>query len=220
MKSEIANRKSEIEAHYLPRIAAARAAAEERRDEAWLDVPHDLCGLPTRAMTLADYLALHAAGNAHLCDHPEPANAAAFWALHDGVLLWRLSLDYQPATEARAKFAQRLRAADIGAMHEAIIVYIRDLFADRPKNIQREDEKAHAPIVLPASFAACWIHDFGQAYGWPPTTTLAMPLPQIFQLRQLLKFEATLKAGQRPMPTDEADVLAARCFAEIAALEP
>lgn len=212
-----------IEAHYLPLIAAARTAAEERRDEAWLDVPHEICGLPTRAMTLSDYLALHAAGNAYLTavDEPDlPAARRNFWALHSGILLWRLSPEYRPCAKARDTFIKkRLVGRDIPTVRLGVEAFIREMFADRVRPVKVEARADHAPLTVPASFAACWIHDLATAYGWTDAHILALSLPRIFQLRQLLLIESRLKNGGKVLPSgDEADRLAAAAFSEIAAL--
>ncbi len=216
-----------IEARYLPLIAAARAAAEERRDAAWLgELPHTLCGFPVRPLTLGDLIALRLSDNAFVCAVPppaDPAEASAFWAAHACVVLWRLSPDYSPAPAARAAFLSRpaLRALDGLALHAAVEAFLRDTFADRPQPVVTGDSAPAVPPTVAASFAACWIHELAEAYGWPPATVLALPLAQIFQLRQLLRLSATLAAGQKPLPAgDEADRLAAAAFAEIAALQP
>lgn len=221
----VAERKTpaEVEAHYLPRIAAARAAEDARRDEAWLGLALPLCGVPARPMSLADFLALRLAGNAHVCANIEPAegeNMEAFWARHDGVFLWRISPDYRPSASALAAFIERhqIYRLDLGRLHHEIDDYLRVTFADRIKPVRVEGQ-AHAPLSVAASFAACWIHDFSSAYGWTAPEVLDLPLAQIFQLRHLMLLEATIKAGKRPFPAgDESDQLAAQCFAEIAAL--
>jgi hypothetical protein len=219
---------AEIDAHYLPKITAAKAKAEERRDAAWLAIPAAICGVPVRPMTLADYLALHLAGNAHVCANAGPGEvegSAAFWAMHDGIFLWRISVAYAPSAEAREAFMARhqVAAIDLIELHAAIADYLRAIFADRPAPPATTStaENDQVPLSIAASFAACWIHDFAAAYGWIDEHVLAMPLPRIFQLRHLLRVDADLKAGRRPRPAgDEADSLAAAAFAEIAALAP
>lgn len=215
---------AEIEAHYLPLIAQARAEAGARRDAAWIAFPRTLAGIPVRTMTLEDYLALFLAGNAHLCAVEPPADEAealAWWAAHDGVFLWRLSPEYAPDPAARDRWIARYQVAslDLARLHPEILDYLRELFADRPRPVIVHDA-ARVPPSIAASFAACWIHDFAAAYGWSDTHTLAMPLPRIFQLRNLQRLEAALRAKQSPPPAaDEADELAAACFAEIVALQ-
>jgi hypothetical protein len=215
----------EIEARYLPQIAAARAAAEERRDLAWLpEYPQHLCGFPIRPLSLSDFLALRLAGNAYVCAVPPPADpvdAAAFWAAHAVVVLWRLSPDYSPSPAAREAFLRRpaLLALDGLALHAAVEEFLRETFADRPLPVKKVGGADVVPPTVAASFAACWIHELAEAYGWPPATVLALPLAQIFQIRQLLRLSATLAAGKTPLPAgDEADRLEAAAFAEIAAL--
>lgn len=211
----------EIESRYLPQIAAARAAAEERRDEAWLpEVPHTVAGVPVRALTPRDYLTLVAIGNAYLAPVAPPAEPAA-WHAHSAQFLWVLSADYRPGDGAAARrwSAKHIRPLDPLAVHTAIEEYLQLMFADRPRPVETEADAAAAPLTVPASWLACWVHEFAQAYGWSPAEVLALSFPQIFQLRQLLRFEASLKRGERPPPAgDEADLLAAACFAEIAAL--
>ncbi len=213
-----------IEAHYLPLIAQARTAAESRRDEAWLDVPHPICGLAVRALTLADFLALRAAGNAHFTaaatPPAEPLAAARFWSAHHAQLLWWLCPAYRPGASAERErwILDRIAPLPFEKLHAEVMAYLAATFADCPAPVQAEGASA-APASLGASFAACWVHDFSAAYGWPPAVILGLPLAQIFQLLHLQRHDALLKTGRTPAPSgDEADRLAAAAFSEIAAL--
>ncbi len=215
-----------IDAHYLPLMAAAAQTAAERRDGAWLfQLERTVCGVPVRAMTLADLIALRLSGNAHVTPLQPAAeeDPVAFWAKHSCIFLWRISCGYRASREALVDWQRRhdIAGLDFEVLHREITAYIAEAFADWPRPLKVEGESSPVSGRLGVGFAACWIHDFAQAYGWTAAETLALPLPALFQLRRLLQVEADIKAGRDPLPVgDEVDRLAAAAFAEIEALSP
>ncbi len=206
-----------IKAEYGLKIAAAAATATAERDAAYVDAPFTVCDIKLRAMTLPDYCALLAAGNAHVTRVERPEGQAAglkFWALHDGVFLWRMSVGYRPDRAARDGFVARLVRLPFAELHEGIGDYLRDTFASAPRAGSPAGEDP-----LKVSFAAVLTHRLATAYGWSRAEIDATPLKVIFQQLRIIRAEERLKAGKTPLPVaDASNAIIAEMLRKIDAL--
>lgn len=204
----------QIQAEYAPRLAAAAARdvaamaeADTRRIGAVLDVPHEVCGIPLRAMTLVDYSALIVAKNPHVCAIPEPEDEDArrsFWASNNLALLWLLSPDYvagdPPAVEAFA-----IKHADLSLLEVTIGIaeYLADTFADAPRPRGGEEGEMKRPDPVRAGFPVYWLHRIACTYGWTREEIRALPLKELFQHLSIIEAEALMKtSGRLPPFTD------------------
>jgi hypothetical protein len=210
----------EIEASYAARIREAYERALTTRDEAFVDAPFSVCGIPLRAMSLTAYLHLIAAGNAYVTSALAPeddAEALRFWAAHNAQFLWVLCEYYKAGdTKARDAFVRDSVAfAPFEAITTGIRDYLQETFFDAPRKIT-DPSAAPTHDPLRVSFAAVQIHRLASTYGWSLAEILAAPLKQTFQLLRLIRFEEQVKSGKTGLgTTDESDHLWAEMLQEI-----
>ncbi|HSV73459.1 MAG TPA: hypothetical protein VLH79_06845 [Chthonomonadales bacterium] len=189
-----------LEAEYSGRMREAAAAATARRDAAHLDAPYRVAGLPVRPMTLVDYLALIAAGNAYVTAQSAPTaerERAAFWSLHLAQALWLLSPEFAPgAAAARDAFLVRLGALPQDRVSADWGDYLHEMFADAPGS-PTEETADPPPDPLGVSFAAHWVSALATQYHWSRAEIRAVPLPELFQYLRLV---AAAEAGRTGRP--------------------
>ena len=223
------NRVESITAAYAPRIAAAaqrdavnHAADNSRRDAALVEAPEMVCGIPLRALTLPDYLALIVAGNAHVTPAPVPEDPVAqirFWAAHSYALVWLVSPSYRADPAARDAFVAT-HAARLN--HEALLAglrdYLRGTFADAPRASSETTPGAiPPPDPIGCSFALHWQHRIAAAYHWSREEIRRLPLKEMFQILRLIEAERKAKQGEllRAPLSGEADRLWAEMLRHI-----
>jgi len=205
----------QIQAEYAPKLRAAadrdlaaHAESDTRRVGAILDVPHDVCGIPLRAMTMVDYAALVVAGNAHATPTPQPeadADRLKFWASHNLVFLWLLSPDFVAGdAKARDKFVSRKAHLSLLDVAHGISEYLRDTFADAPRS-QRVAGEVESPDPIKAGFPIHWQHRLASNYGWTRAEIRALPLKELFQHLNLIEAEAAMKNAGRLLPNVEGE---------------
>jgi hypothetical protein len=205
----------QIQADYAPRLAAAAARdvaamaeADNRRVGAVLEVPHDVCGIPLRAMTLVDYAALIVSGNAHATPAQEPESdedRLAFWASHNLAFLWLLSPDYVGGKpKVRDKFISRHAHLPLLEVARGINEYLADTFADAPRKSHDEDDAqpgTSKPLnPIRAGFPIHWQHRIAMNYGWTRAEIRSVPLKELFQHLSLIEAEAAIRNTGRLQP--------------------
>lgn len=224
-----------IQADYAPRLAEAAARDESRRaeraesrDAALIQVPHTICGLTTRVMTLDDYLTLSVLGNANVTDVPEPEDPSqlrAFWSQHHAQFLWWLSPDYRHADPAaRERFiVERLAGLPLADVEVGVTEYLREIFADAPRAAPAAPAATRPPAhAFSVSFAVHWIARIAERFHWSRAEIRALPLPELFQYLNLITAARILEnRGKLPPALDgEEDRLWAEMLAKINALNP
>lgn len=199
---------AQVEAEYAPKIAAAALAVRRRRDAGFLDAPFSVHGLVVRPMSLADYIALRAAGNAHVCHEPAPEGVTEdkFWALHDAALLWTLSADFTPVDAAREAFVASLAAMPYEDLHTAVLVYLEETFADSPWQGGKGKPGAGGDDPFRISIFAHWLAEVAAVVPWSRAELRALPLTEFFQYLRLARANAAIARKERPKPpSDEID---------------
>ncbi len=150
------------------------------RDEAFLGLTSDICGLPCVPMNARHFIALDLIGSPLLAAEPldvsTPADVAVF--------LWLLSPDYSPTARFRRwRFVRRCRSLPFVQAVCEIQAFIRDTFQDAPPAGPSQDA---GPAYY--SHAVNFVHVFASAYGWSEEAILTMPLRRAFQyMRRLTK---------------------------------
>lgn len=151
----------------------------------WLGIVPDLCGSPVRPLTLRHVLELMLAGNAFFT-----GRRALLADVFD--FLWRLhpaffrpgSVDRFFDWPSRERLVRRVRTIDLRAAEHEIFAYIQEAYADRPGD-DGEPDGAQPKLLIPhANLVDALIEWFAAMYGWEPSTTLGMPVAQLFQLRR------------------------------------
>lgn len=195
---------AEIKADYAARISAADRAGTARRDTAWLDVPHVVAGVPLRAMTMADWMLLRAAGNAHVCADvtcEPPETLERFLVRHDTMLMWVVSPGFCPDAKKRIKFLTDLMAKPWAEVRAGLKAYLDETFAECPRRPKNAPPPQPDPLHVGAP--AHWVHALGTAYGWSREQALACPLKQGFQVMRLIRADMRAKAGKETHYLDD-----------------
>lgn len=225
MRRETAEAIAAIQNDYAGKIETATAAERDRRDAALIDVPFLVCGIPLRAMTLPDYLALIAAGNAHVSDVQVPredGKIRPFWAAHNAQLIWLLSPEFVANNEkARDRFVIKTVARlDFVELCEGISEYLREMFADAPRGRPREDGEPVPHDAYGVSFGVHWIARIVKRFPWSRAEVRALPLPELFQYLRFITAEEMIENGKTPMGAGgtSADRLWAEMLGKINAL--
>lgn len=196
-----------IEAEYDAKIHAAQRATAERLDAAWVDVPFEVCGLPIRRMTLADYATLTVVGNAHVTyvTPPEEEKARrAFWAVHNAQLLWYLSPEFSPERRARESYLASVGAIDFRRLDADVGEFIFEMFADAPRaSGSIEAGEVHVDPVG-VSFMTHWVGRLARRFPWSRAEILALSLPEVWQYLRLIRAEKLREDGEAIVATDDA----------------
>lgn len=207
----------QIQAEYAPLFAAAaerdaarREADELRRTSAFIEAPHEVCGIPLRAMTLPDYVALIEARNAHVSRVEEPEEPEAlvrFWRPHNLAFLWLLSPDFRAGDrKALAAFTARYAHITYTDAMLGITEYLHETFADAPRAAKVDADGPPPPDPIGASFAAHWSHRLAKAYGWSRSEIRALPLKELFQHLRLIDADRLREAGRGLPPRLDGEV--------------
>lgn len=174
-------------------------------------------------MCIPDFLALIAAGNAHVTGElpPEGEDLAAYWAVHNAHFMWVLSPGFSTKKADRDRFISRLAGLSFDQVCADLDDYIRETFADAPRARQSADGEASkraSPVRV--SFAAFWIYRLASRMHWSREEILSMPLRQIFQFLRIVDADDAIAAGKSPVRlSDEVDHLWGEYLAKLNALD-
>ena len=170
----------------IPGYREAVKRESDIRDEAFLGLTVDICGLSCVPMSARHFVALDLIGSPLLAAEPlayaTPADVAVF--------LWLLSPGYSPHARIRRwRFIRRCRPLPFVQAVCEIQAFIRDTFQDAPP-------ADTCPDAGPAyySHAVNFVHTFASAYGWSEEAILTMPLRRAFQYMRRLTKQANPKA--------------------------
>jgi hypothetical protein len=165
----------------IPGYAKALALEEELRGFAFLDLPQAVCGVPLKAPTLRQAIALiNIRSPFFVGGRKGGADVAAF--------LWFLSPGYNPADRpARAKFLHRIARKRLGTCIRQIDRFLDDVMLDAPPT---QEGPRTTPFV---NFAARLVETFAVEYGWSESAVLDLPLPRLFQYLRLIELRRNPK---------------------------
>lgn len=153
----------------IPGLSEAIAAENGSRDEAWLNLPDDICGIEVSQMTPFHLLLLEGAGNCFVTGSPvTPEGVAQF--------LWILSPDFCLDAKKRNNFIRKVGQVPYQQTVRDIGSFIATTFQDAPASSGFGNER---PL---ASFVAYYVYIFASDFGWKPEDIVKMPLRQIYQL--------------------------------------
>jgi len=161
----------------IPGYQEAVAYESEKRQEAWLGLEPDLCGLPVAPLTLRKILYLNLAGNPFITGEGQATT------YHVAEFLWVVSQTFQPAhLKARKRFFRRIRKMEIPLAIEGIDDYLAAAFFDSDPGA--DTPQRSAPKV---DWISNCIHLFASNYGWSAERVLDLPYRQITQLNRCLR---------------------------------
>lgn len=152
----------------IPGYARALAQEEKDRDYAFLDLPHQVCGVSLKALTLRQTIALINIGSPWLCGGRKGAADVAKF-------LWFLSPGYAPADKtARAQFLQKIARKRLDTCIKKIDAFMKLIWMDAPP-------KVGSPKRAFSSSAAALVDRLAREYGWSKAAIMEEPMPCLFQ---------------------------------------
>ena len=169
-----------MDLHEIPGYSEALAEEREMRARVCIGVPHDVCGVALRPMTLQDFVNMQALRS--------PFVSGGFIRRMDCLqLICYMRTDYVMPTDSwlgrwKAKrrnsvVLRKLRSTTTGELIGGINNYMDTMFLDSPASSSGGVESA--PI---ASSTASIIDQLGYSYGWSIDEMMTVELPLIFQL--------------------------------------
>ena len=169
-----------MDLHEIPGYDEALAEEREMRARVCIGVPHDVCGVALRPMTLQDFVNLQALRS--------PFVSGGFIRRMDCMqLVCYMRADYVAPSNnwlgrwlgkrRNSAVLRRLRTMSTSEIIGQINNYMDTMFLDSPASSSGGVESA--PI---ASSTASIIDQLGSSYGWSIGEMMAVELPLIFQL--------------------------------------
>lgn len=153
---------------HIPGLGEAIKIENANRDEAWINLTEEICGIEIEQMTLFHLLLLDGASNCFILGRsPTPAGVAQF--------LWVVSPRFCYESKARNKFVKKLRKIPYEEAITQINSYLDKTFLDVPSGGGNQEK----PL---ASFISYFIDTFAKEYGWKPGEIMQMPVRQLYQL--------------------------------------
>jgi hypothetical protein len=158
-----------------------RAKEDARREQAFLDLPIDVCGEPLRAMTPRDLLMLNGCESPFVCPgEPGAADVALFiWTLHaenDRTDTWR-------QRRARARMIRRIAPRNFDECVAACHEYVSEIFLDAPQgSVDRSERRP-----LGTCFIAPLVINIALETGWSQHEIIATSLPRLFQYSKAIR---------------------------------
>lgn len=173
----------------IPGFGAAVRREQELRDLSFLELPQDIAGIPVRAFTLRDFVALDAMKNAHVVAfHFESELERVVQAMQ---FLWFMSTEYRVPRGwldhfwmrwRQACFVRRAGRIRAGRVFESIKSYLADAFYDNPYSGGGESGGA----TLKAAFVVYIVDQlYAAGYPWSEREIFDMPLQKLWQYVRL-----------------------------------
>lgn len=181
---------------FARRFAEEQAAEEARREQAFLDIPTDVCGEPLRLMTPQDLLILNGINSPFVCPREEQAvDVPIFlWVLHaanDGAKTWR-------NRRRRDAMIKRVAVRSFASCIKEITDYVDGIFLDAPAGGGSDTERR----PLGACFLAPLIVSLAVETGWAQKEIMGTPLPRLFQYRKAIRARELGKEFKDFSPSD------------------
>lgn len=167
------------EQKYARLWAEERAREEARREQAFLDLPHIVCGEPLRSLAAIDWVVLNGIKSPFVCGGQPTAGDI-------GVMLWWLHED-NDRTETRANLKRRaamlrrIAGLPFVASVAEINDYIDEAFLDAPPASGSSDRRP-----LGTCFIAPMVLRIASETGWGEHEILATPLARLFQYSKVM----------------------------------
>jgi hypothetical protein len=158
-----------------------RAKEDARREQAFLDLPIEVCGEPLRAMTPRDLLLLNGCESPFVCPaEPTAPDVALFlWALHienDRADTWR-------TRRARKQMLLRIAPRNFEACVAACNDYVAEMFLDAPQgSVDRSERRP-----LGTCFIAPLVINIALETGWSQSDIVGTSLPRLFQYSKAIR---------------------------------
>jgi hypothetical protein len=162
----------------IPGYAEAVAAEADQRQEAWLALEPDICGIPVVPLTLRKIMFLSLSKNDFVSSHNDTISEYSV-----AEFLWVVSTQFTPANaRARKRFYKSIKRVSIKQAVKEISQYLERSFFDAP--IGSTATNHTAPKV---DWITNCIHRYATHYSFHPDTTLDLPFRQISQLSRCQK---------------------------------
>lgn len=183
------------------------ACLEERhtRQEAWLGLEPDICGVALAPFTPYKALLLDLDRNAVFA-----SSATAIDSYAIGQCLWILSLDFREGDrKARKRFFKRIRALEILPAYQGLVAYFARAFFDQRNG---GGASSRPPLV---DWIASIVDTFASEYSWPPEQILRTPFRQLLQLNRCMLLRDDPEKGPSQLPNPLTDQLIAAALAAV-----
>lgn len=192
---------------YAARFAEERQREEGRREQAFLDLPHVICGEPLRAMTPRDLLLLNGVNSPFVCPiEPKPEDVLVFfWLLHvenDKTQSWR-------TRRKRDKMIRRLAPQPYETLVGSCIDYVEEIFMDAGTNGGVSNSERRP---LGTCFLAPLIINIALETSWSQQDILGTPLPRLFQYMKAIRAR---KDGKEFVDHSPSDLLTSEFLKEL-----
>ena len=182
-----------------PEITKAIRQCETWQEEAWLEVPMEICGIPVMPMTLRHFFLLQGAESPFV-------NGANFTPADIGVFLWIVSPSYVPCPKERDAFAKRVAHIKIAQAEREINAYVEQAFSEADTAEDENKAKKYA------NFIAYQIDMFAKEYGWCVQEILDLPMAQVFQLNTAIAERYARESGKKYTKLRYVDMIEARAL--------
>lgn len=181
----------------IPGLAEAIARETELRNQAFLDIPQELCGIPVLPLTLRRLLLLEEIGSPFVGGStraPRPRDVVNF--------LWALSPYFSTRPGDLRRFSKRCRKLNPARIVLAIDGYVCDALQDRPPSTSGPTAPSYE------SFAAGYVDVIASEYGWSEDAILDCPVARLFQyLKRILRRKDPKAPRFNPSDQVKADYL-------------
>lgn len=168
----------------IPGLREAQRHEQELRDLPFLDIPEAIAGIPVRAFTLRDLVALDAMKNAHVV--PFIFESELERVVQAMQFVWFMSTARRVPTSwlgrfwmsgRQARFVRRVSRMNSAVVFDGIKAYLADAWYDNPYGGSGESS-----AVLKASFVVYIVdHFYAAGYPWTEADILDMPVKRLWQ---------------------------------------
>jgi hypothetical protein len=157
-----------------PEYLAALAEERRLREEIYLDLPRDICGIEVKQITPHLRAVLFNIGSPFITE-------GSITTAHILQFLWACSTDYSTSRFARWRFMRRASRINLIKAANQIEEFLDDTFLDAPYG-----GKKSVPYVS----SLAWIEvAMRRIMGWGIETTMHTPLRRIYQLIRCERLE-------------------------------
>lgn len=157
----------------IPGYRDAVEREQSLRENAFIDIEEQICGVDITPLNLRQWSILAAIGNPFI-------KGGDFGAADAAMFLWAISPEYSPQKKKRDDFIKRIAKIDYAETIKAIAKYLDNAFFDAPRSGKGDSGSI-------ATFTACVIHRLASTYGWSENQILAIPLKRVWQYLRLIK---------------------------------
>jgi len=184
-------------------IRDALAKADTYQLESWLDMPHFICGIEIKQMTIQHYYMLSGIDSPFL-------TGENYYPGDIGIFLWLLSPEYKICQKAKKAFAKKIKDIKIAQAETEINKYLEITFNDLDTLQEENNDKKYA------GYLAYQIDLYAKEYGWSIDEILKIPLRQCFQLNTAIAERNSRQAGKKYTKMRAVDVMEARAILDMA----